>query len=105
MVAHLFERQRVQNRGVPWGTPAMRAIRDVDDWQNAELVRKKTEACLVGIVFGAEEDQMSIAPIVQDADGNRVEQFEPGLIAYSPRRWAALPSRVGKASEMRMAPQ
>ena len=83
MVAHLFERQRVQNRGVPWGTPAMRAIRDVDDWQNAELVRKKTEACLVGIVFGSEEDQMSIAPTVQDADGNRVEQFEPGLIAYA----------------------
>ncbi len=83
MVAHLFERQRVQNRGVPWGTPAMRAIRDVDDWQNAELVRKKTEACLVGIVFGAEEDQMSIAPTVQDAEGNRVEQFEPGLIAYA----------------------
>jgi lambda family phage portal protein len=82
-VAHLFERQRVQNRGVPWGTPAMRAIRDVDDWQRAELVRKKTEACMVGIVFGADEDQMSIAPQVQDADGNLIEQFEPGLIAYA----------------------
>jgi capsid protein len=41
-VAHLFERQRVQSRGVPWGTPAMAALRDVDDWQRAELVRKKT---------------------------------------------------------------
>jgi len=82
-VAHLFERQRVQSRGVPWGVPAMRAIRDVDDWQNAELVRKKTEACMVGIVFGADEDQQSIAPVIQDADGNRVEQFEPGLIAYA----------------------
>ena len=82
-VAHLFERQRVQNRGVPWGAPAMRAIRDVDDWQRAELVRKKTEACMVGIVFGNDEDQMSMAPTVQDADGNLVEQFEPGLIAYA----------------------
>ena len=82
-VAHLYERQRVQSRGVPWGTPAIRALRDVDDWQNAELVRKKTEACLVGIVFGAEEDQQSIAPVVQDGEGNRVEQFEPGLIAYA----------------------
>ncbi|MFT4015214.1 MAG: phage portal protein [Paracoccus sp. (in: a-proteobacteria)] len=82
-VAHLFERQRVQSRGTPWGTPAMRAIRDVDDWQTAELVRKKTEACMVGIVFGADEDQQSIAPVIQDADGNRVEQFEPGLIAYA----------------------
>lgn len=82
-VAHLFERQRVQSRGVPWGTPAMRAIRDVDDWQQAELVRKRTEACLVGIVFGADEDQQSIAPVVEDASGNRIEQFEPGLIAYA----------------------
>ncbi len=82
-VAHLFERQRVQSRGVPWGTPAMRAIRDVDDWQTAELVRKKTEACLVGIVFGADEDQQSIAPVIEDGMGNRVEQFEPGLIAYA----------------------
>ncbi|SIR08694.1 phage portal protein, lambda family [Paracoccus thiocyanatus] len=82
-VAHLFERQRVQSRGVPWGAPAMRAIRDVDDWQHAELVRKKTEACLVGIVFGADEDQQSIAPVIEDSMGNRVEQFEPGLIAYA----------------------
>ncbi len=82
-VAHLFERQRVQSRGVPWGAPAMRPIRDVDDWQRAELVRKKTEACMVGIVFGADEAEQSIAPVVEDGDGNRIEQFEPGLIAYA----------------------
>ena len=82
-VAHLFERQRVQSRGVPWGTPAMQAIHDVGDWQHAELVRKRTEACLVGIVFGADEDQQSIAPVVVDGHGNRIEQFEPGLIAYA----------------------
>ncbi len=82
-VAHLFERQRVQSRGVPWGTPAMVALRHVDDWQRAELVRKKTEACLVGSQFGDDETQQSIAPVVQDADRNRIEQFEPGLIAYA----------------------
>jgi lambda family phage portal protein len=82
-VAHLFERQRVQSRGVPWGTPAMRGLRDLDDWQNAELVRKKTEACLVGIVFGADEAEQSIAPSVEDSDGKRIEHFEPGLIAYA----------------------
>ncbi|WP_444431464.1 phage portal protein [Rhodobacter capsulatus] len=81
-VAHLFERQRVQNRGVPWGVPAMRALRELGDWQTAELVRKKIEASMVGFVFGADEDQQSMAPVVQDADGNRIEQFEPGLIGY-----------------------
>jgi capsid protein len=61
----------------------MRALRDLDDWQSAELVRKKTEACLVGIVFGADEQEQTLAPAVEDAEGNRVEQFEPGLIAYA----------------------
>lgn len=82
-IAHLYERQRVQSRGVPWGAPAMRHIRDLDDWQRAELVRKKTEACMVGIVFGAEEADQGIAPSVEDSEGHRVEQFEPGLIAYA----------------------
>ena len=82
-VLHMFERQRVQNRGVPWAAPALLALRDLGDWQQAELVRKKTEACLVGIVFGDDETQNSVAPVVQDGDGNQVEQFEPGLIAYA----------------------
>ena len=73
----------LQSRGVPWGTPALRALRDVDDWQVAELVRKKTEACLVGVVLGADEDQQSIAPTVEDSEGNVIEQFEPGMIAYA----------------------
>lgn len=83
-VAHLFERQRVQSRGVPWGAPAMSAIRDLGDWQVAEMTRKKTEACLVGIVMGADsEDTRSVTPMVKDANGDMVEHFEPGLIAYA----------------------
>jgi lambda family phage portal protein len=58
-------------------------LRDIDDWTQAELVRKKTEACVVGIVLGAEEGEQGIAPAVVDGDGNRVERFEPGLIAYA----------------------
>ena len=82
-VAHLFERQRVQSRGVPWGTPAMRALKELGDWQDAELTRKKIEASVVGFVFGDVEDsQRSIAPVVKGPDGEPVEQFEPGMIAY-----------------------
>lgn len=82
-IAHVYEKQRTQVRGVPWGAPVMRALRDLDDWTQAELVRKKTEACVVGVVFGADEVEQGVAPAVVDADGNRVEQFEPGLIAYA----------------------
>lgn len=82
-VAHLFERQRVQSRGAPWGVPAMRAIRDVDDWQHAELTRKKTEACLVGVVFGDEDMDSGVTAAVTDADGNAIEEWSPGLVAYA----------------------
>lgn len=52
------------------------------DWQTAELVRKKIEALTVSFVFGADEDQQPMAPVVQDDDGNRIEQFESVLIGY-----------------------
>ena len=68
---------------MPWGAPVIRSLRDLDDYEVAELVRKKTEACVTAIVFGDDEAQQGIAPTVVDADGNRVEQFEPGLIAYA----------------------
>ncbi|MBN9568987.1 MAG: phage portal protein [Alphaproteobacteria bacterium] len=82
MVAHLFERQRVQSRGVPWGTPALTALRDLGDWQIAEMVRKKTESCMVGIVFG-DDQELSATPTIKDDQGRTIEQFEPGLIAYA----------------------
>ena len=84
MVAHLFERQRVQSRGVPWGAAAMRALQDLGDWQDAELTRKKIEASAVAFVFGDPlgDGGNSIAPLVKDSQGNTVEAFEPGLIGY-----------------------
>jgi len=82
-IAHVYEKQRTQVRGVPWGAPVIRSLRDLDDYEIAEIVRKKTEACVTAIVFGADEAEQGIAPTVVDADGNRVEQFEPGLIAYA----------------------
>lgn len=92
-VSHLFERQRVQNRGVPWGTAAMRAMRDFGDWHRAELARKKTEACLAAIVVSDEAGSPptstgpngghGIGHAITDSSGNIIESFEPGMIGYS----------------------
>jgi lambda family phage portal protein len=91
-VAHLFERQRMQSRGVPWVAPSLIAMNDMTDWQRAEMVRKKLEACTVGVVFG-DEDPPGLAPqstdagaggaAVVDSFNNPVESFEPGMIAYA----------------------
>lgn len=54
-IAHVYEKQRTQARGVPWGAPVIRSLRDLDDYKVAELVRKKTEACVTAIVFGDDD--------------------------------------------------
>jgi lambda family phage portal protein len=88
-VAHLYDPQRAQLRGVPWLTPCMVEIKDLHEYKQAENVRKKIEACNVAVVtsgddpnedpLGADEGDGELV----DADGNLIERFEPGMIAYS----------------------
>ena len=81
-VLHVYEQQRTQTRGVPWGTPAIEAMSLLADYELAEVVRKKIEACVTGFVTGAEDqDDDNVGKIrCVDADGNEVERFEPGMI-------------------------
>jgi lambda family phage portal protein len=81
-VIHLFERQRTQDRGVPWLAPVMQSMRDMDDWQMAELVRKKTEACLVGVVI-SEGGEASVGSAITLSDGTKVNEFAPGMVAHA----------------------
>ncbi|MCR6672192.1 phage portal protein [Devosia ginsengisoli] len=85
-VAHVFERQRTQVRGVPWGTPAIGNLHDLEEYKVAERMRKRLEACLVGIMTGGEADDMiGLAaapgqdPGIYDVHGHRVEKFAPGM--------------------------
>lgn len=84
-VAHLYLKERTQTRGVPWGHAVLQRLRDLDDYEDAEIMRKKVEACVVAFVLGQTpeevEDGQSIAPEVINQDGFAVEKFEPGLIA------------------------
>lgn len=78
-IAHLYEKQRTQVRGVPWGTPALVSLRDLDDYDVAEARRKQMEACLVGVIISDDENDRQIAGRLTDADGNIVERMEPGI--------------------------
>ncbi|WP_336801710.1 phage portal protein [Kaistia sp. MMO-174] len=90
-ILHVYEKQRTQVRGVPWGAPAMSTLRDLDEYEDAELMRKKIEACLVGVVTGGDELDMGVGialeenqkPGVYDADGTLVERFEPGMFLHA----------------------
>jgi lambda family phage portal protein len=83
-VLHLYRKERTQIRGVPWCHAVINRSYDADETEDAEILRKKLEACIIGIVTGAAEGDEGIAPLgVVDSEGNALEKFEPGMIAYS----------------------
>jgi len=73
-----------QVRGVPWLAPVMMALRDLDDYRDAERVRKKIEACVAAFVTQPEaEAGPTLGPRSTDAvSGLNVESFEPGMVEY-----------------------
>src|SRR5208337_2042744 len=84
-VLHVYEPLRLgQMRGIPWFAPGIVDARNIKTYQESERVRKRIEACIAAVVIGADdESQEGIAPHVTDYAGNKIEQFEPGLIAIA----------------------
>lgn len=86
-IAHVYEQLRPgQARGVPWGSPAMMSLRELGDYADAELVRKRTEACVAAFVTGAEDTEDAaigaMTSRVLDGSGAPLDTLEPGLIAH-----------------------
>jgi len=87
-IMHVFKPLRIgQLRGMPWFSSVMVRLHDLDEYEDAELMRKKTAAFFAGFItktdptnpqpnfaVGKEEDD--------DAEGNTVIGFEPGLLQY-----------------------
>lgn len=82
-IAHLYEKQRTQVRGVPWCTPIIRRSKDKDDYDLAEMIRKKMASAVVGVVTGFDEEQKGVAPSVVNSKGEKIETFKPGMIVYA----------------------
>lgn len=92
-VIHLFLPLRPgQLRGVPFLAPVMAMKRDLADFEEFELLRKKTESMVVAfvtpgdreIVPGEDEEDDSLAPTVEDANGDPVGVLKPGAILSTP---------------------
>jgi len=80
-ISHLYRTKRPgQSRGVPRLAPVTLPIRDMADWEEAELLRKRTEACITAAVTSPESDTFEFSPQVTDAAGNEVSSFEPGML-------------------------
>lgn len=83
-VLHIFERHASrpgQVRGVPTLSAVLLALRNLDDWETAELIRKRTEACLAAVVSGPDAGE-TLTPQLTDSDGRKIETLTPGMIMY-----------------------
>jgi len=85
-VSHVYQVTRPgQMRGVPWLTPVMLDIRDLDDFEHAEIVRQKMQASLMAFRRTPSLDPLGISDQVEQAtDGRWLETLSPGMIAKLP---------------------
>lgn len=75
-VAHLYDVERSgQTRGVPVASSTILKQRDVDDYEDAELLGKKTSACMPIFV-------QNNAPEGGNQSREEIESVEPGMIQY-----------------------
>ncbi len=85
-IIHIFEQKRIgQVRGVPALAPVLSRIKDMSDYEYAEQMRKKVEACFVGFV--TQEGDFAKNPLTtgkKDANGVLEQTFEPGLLKALP---------------------
>src|SRR5690606_31131647 len=90
-IVHIYEPQTNQVHGVPWLAPVMTELRDLKDYELSENIRKKVEACMVGMVIPGEGDTSdpnigldeALGNIdkaaITDVNGFPFERMEPGM--------------------------
>lgn len=78
-VIHVFRRDRPEQiRGVPWLAPCVLRLKDLDDYEDAQLVRQKIAACFSAFVTDVEGTSDT------DSSKDELERIEPGRIEYLP---------------------
>lgn len=82
-VLHIYRVDRPgQIRGVPWLSSAITRIKDLDDFEDAELMQQKVAACFGAFVTDIDSNAPAIGVTSTGDDGYPIEQLEPGHVAY-----------------------
>lgn len=79
-ILHVYHAERPgQIRGVPVGVSAMLRLKELDEYEDAEVVRKKVSACFAAFVT----DTAELLPGEANPNGGYpMERIEPGMIEY-----------------------
>jgi lambda family phage portal protein len=80
-VIHLFEQERPgQIRGIPFLATALLKLADADDYEDVELIRKKTAACLSVFITADNDGLLSKDP--DSTPDDPIDKLHPGQIGY-----------------------
>lgn len=78
-ILHIYEEERPgQIHGVPFGASTMLKLRDLDDYEDAELIRQKIAACFTAFVSNSADGKA----LSESSDNNEVDRLEPGRVEY-----------------------
>lgn len=84
VMSHLFDKQRCgQALGFPWLAPAMPTLKDLADFNDAELRAKKLQACFAIITTSANPDQKVADAKIDPKTGKKTETIKPGMNVYN----------------------
>ena len=82
-VIHVYRPDRPgQMRGVPWVAPVIVPMRDLAEYEDAEIVRQKIAACFAVFFTGTPDQNIAqqAAAAAKSAVGNPINVLEPGLM-------------------------
>jgi len=80
-ICHLYDEKRAgQSRGIPILTPIVNKLRDLDELEEAEIVKQKITSCFTAFVHDMEPGDS-----LMDEDGYEIgEKVSPGSIEFLP---------------------
>lgn len=82
-IAHILRVDRPgQVRGVPWVAPAMVKLKDLAEYDDAQLMRQKIAACFAVFIHGSQMVDPVSAELPESED--RLENIAPGIIEHVP---------------------
>ena len=104
-VLHYYRKRRpTQVRGISEYATALMRLRNLSDYELAELVRKKIEACFVAFVKSDDPNGQLGDTLGQAKGPPREEKMRPGMIKYLPNSDAVAfgqPSSIGGYGEFK----
>lgn len=86
-VIHAFDPKRAgQSRGYPWVASAIRRMKDLDDYEDAQLVRQKIAACFTGFIhdMNAAGGTGATGLSKTGPTENQLEYLQPGTLETLP---------------------